>query len=80
MKNYLFVAALLAAACWSVASKPMESVERYNVVLVHGAADRWQGLDCDYVDSLYSEAYGYKDDVVLDSNTCVTDEKDNDDD
>ena len=47
MKKYAFVAALVAATCWSIASKPMESVDRYNVVLVHGAADRWQGLDCD---------------------------------
>lgn len=76
MKKYAFVAALVAATCWSIASKPMESVDRYNVVLVHGAADRWQGLDCENADTSYSAAYGYKEDVVLDSSTCVQNEKD----
>jgi hypothetical protein len=26
--------------------KPMESIERYNVILVHGAADSESGMDC----------------------------------
>lgn len=47
MRNYMFIAVLLTAICWSFASNPVESVDRYNIVLVHGAADRWQGLDCD---------------------------------
>ena len=48
----------------------MESVGRYNIVLVHGAADRWQGLDCEDADSAYKEAYNEKINVVLDSSTC----------
>ena len=28
-------------------ASPMENAEKYNIVLVHGAADRWQGLDCE---------------------------------
>lgn len=27
-------------------AKPMESFERYNIILVHGAADSLQGIDC----------------------------------
>ena len=29
-----------------VFSGPMESLTNYNVILVHGAADRWGGMDC----------------------------------
>jgi hypothetical protein len=36
MKKILIAALLLAVFCWSI-PKPMESVENYNIVLVHGA-------------------------------------------
>lgn len=36
---------------------PMESIERYNIILVHGAADSLSGMDCEASD-LY-EAYLY---------------------
>ena len=29
-----------------VCAKPMESIERYNIILVHGAADSLSGVDC----------------------------------
>ena len=77
MKKYAFVAALVAATCWSVASKPMESVDRYNVVLVHGAADRWQGLDCEKGNPKtgddYEEAYNTRNGVVTDLSSCRPD-------
>ena len=57
-------------------ASPMENVEKYNIVLVHGAADRWQGLDCDNGDldgDAYGYAFEYNTPVVLDSSTCVLD-------
>ena len=46
MKKKIIALFALALANSLYASWPMESVDRYNIVLVHGAADRWQGLDC----------------------------------
>ena len=53
----------------------MESVDRYNIVLVHGAADRWQGLDCENGNggNQYTEAYRNQQGVVTDSSTCHLD-------
>ena len=36
MKKILIVALLLAVNCWSI-PKPMESIENYNVMLLHDA-------------------------------------------
>jgi len=38
-----FLSFLIASVC---ATKPMESIKNYNVILVHGAADMRSGLDC----------------------------------
>lgn len=40
-------------------AKPMESIERYNIILVHGAADSLSGMDCGASD--LEEAYSYYD-------------------
>lgn len=34
----------------SIYAKPMESIERYNIILVHGAADSLSGVDCEASD------------------------------
>lgn len=47
MKKKIIALFALALANSLYASWPMESVDKYNIVLVHGAADRWQGLDCE---------------------------------
>lgn len=44
MKKILIAALLLAVFCWAI-PKPMESVENYNIVLVHGAYDAGQTLN-----------------------------------
>lgn len=45
MKNvFIIVPALFVCA---VLAKPMESIDRYNIILVHGAADSLSGMDCD---------------------------------
>jgi hypothetical protein len=44
MKKMLSVSLCMAVWCWS--AKPMESIENYNMILVHGAADMRSGLDC----------------------------------
>ena len=46
-KIILFLLLTLGFVNVLFAAWPMESVDRYNIVLVHGAADRWQGLDCE---------------------------------
>ena len=33
-----------------ILAKPMESIERYNIILVHGAADSLSGVDCEASD------------------------------
>ena len=77
MKKKIIVLFALVLANSLYASWPMESVDRYNIVLVHGAADRWQGLDCDNGDpwtgKVYGESYESKDGVVTDSSTCHLD-------
>ncbi len=44
-----------------IIGKPMESIERYNVILVHGAADSLSGMDCTAKD-LYDAYLYYKPD------------------
>lgn len=43
MKNFIIVLLVVVNACWSV-PKPMESVEKYNIVLVHGAYQADKGI------------------------------------
>ncbi len=43
MKKKIIALFALVLANSLYASWPMESVDKYNIVLVHGAADRWQG-------------------------------------
>lgn len=49
-----YIALITFSICFG---KPMESIERYNIILVHGAADSLSGMDCKAND-LY-EAYSY---------------------
>ena len=61
-KIILFLLLALGFVNVLFAAWPMESVNRYNIVLVHGAADRWQGLDCEngFDDKKYKESYEYR--------------------
>ena len=54
MKKILIAALLFAVFCWSV-PKPMESVENYNIVLVHGAyqADKGEPVRNSSLDEAY---------------------------
>ena len=56
--KYVF-AIVLALFVGVVYAKPMESIERYNIILVHGAADSLSGMDCEASD--VEEAYAYYD-------------------
>lgn len=40
-----------------ILAKPMESIERYNIILVHGAADSLSGMYCKAPD--LKEAFAY---------------------
>lgn len=40
---------------FAMSAKPMESILDYNVILVHGAADSHQGLDCENGNVNHSE-------------------------
>lgn len=56
MRFFLLVWGLTVAFALA---KPMESIERYNVILVHGAADSLSGMDCSAAD--LKSAYSYYD-------------------
>ena len=43
MKKIIIVLFVIASACWAV-PKPMESIENYNVMMVHGAYSACQGF------------------------------------
>jgi len=62
MSRFLTFLSFLSALAW--ATKPMESIKNYNVILVHGAADMRSGLDCK--DSV-REAYDYVPKILRDS-------------
>jgi len=62
MSRFLTFLSFLSALAW--ATKPMESIKNYNVILVHGAADMRSGLDCkepigeanDYVPKIFRDS------------------------
>ncbi len=48
MKRFLLVIVVMTMLVYA---KPMESIERYNIIiLVHGAADSLSGVDCEAYD------------------------------
>jgi hypothetical protein len=47
MKKLLMVVVVMTMLVYA---KPMESIERYNIILVHGAADSLSGVDCEASD------------------------------
>lgn len=47
MKKLLMVVVVMTMLVYA---KPMESIERYNMILVHGAADSLSGVDCEASD------------------------------
>lgn len=49
MKKSIILLLAIASMCWSI-PKPMESIENYNVMMVHGAADSLSGVDCEASD------------------------------
>ena len=50
MNKNIIVLFVLAWASVLWAALPMENIGRYNVVLVHGAADSLSGVDCEASD------------------------------
>lgn len=47
MKRFLLVIVVMTMLVYA---KPMERIERYNIILVHGAADSLSGVDCEASD------------------------------
>ena len=47
MKRFLLVIVVMTMLVYA---KPMKSIERYNIILVHGAADSLSGVDCEASD------------------------------
>ena len=47
MKRFLLVIVVMTMLVYA---KPMESIERYNIILIHGAADSLSGVDCEVSD------------------------------
>lgn len=44
MKNIIVLVFVAFVLCWSI-PKPMESIEKYNVMLVHGAYESGKGIE-----------------------------------
>ena len=44
MKNILLFVFVFIISCWAV-PKPMESVENYNILMVHGAYESGKGIE-----------------------------------
>lgn len=44
MRKFIIVLLVIVNACWSI-PKPMESIEKYNVMLVHGAYESGKGIE-----------------------------------
>ena len=44
MKKLLFILFLFATSGWTI-PKPMESIEKYNVMLVHGTYESGKGIE-----------------------------------
>ena len=44
MKKLFALVLFFAVGCWSV-PKPMESIEKYNVMLVHGTYESGKGIE-----------------------------------
>ena len=63
--KYVF-AIVLALFVGVVYAKPMESIERYTIILVHGAADSLSGMYCEAPD--LEEAFAYYKSAEDDSN------------
>ena len=77
MKKKIKILFFLALANVLWAALPMENVGRYNIILVHGAADRWGGMDCENGEratgNYYKEAFGDRQGVVSDQSSCRPD-------
>ena len=77
MNKNIIVLFVLAWASVLWGALPMENVGRYNIVLVHGAADRWGGMDCENGEratgNYYKEAYEDRQGVVSDLSSCRPD-------
>jgi hypothetical protein len=60
MKKMFYLATVLFNVFMAISyCKPMESIDNYNVVLVHGAGGSKYGMDCVNSDSVYLEANKY---------------------
>ena len=44
------ICCIVSIALSLILAKPMESIERYNIILVHGAADSLSGVDSEASD------------------------------
>lgn len=61
MKKFIALLTAFASVCWSI-PKPMESIENYNVLMVHGAYGWNKGFIWPHMSEDYWEdSYGYED-------------------
>lgn len=61
MKKFIALLTAFASVCWSI-PKPMESIENYNVLMVHGAYGWNKGFIWPHMSEDYwEESYGYED-------------------
>ena len=61
MRKFIIVLLVIVNVCWSV-PKPMESIENYNVLMVHGAYGWNEGFIWPHMpEDYWKDSYGYED-------------------
>ena len=75
MRNIAVLAMIVACYCGVLsAAKPMETLERYNVVLVHGAAPENQGFGSERRETI-KDAWNTRNDFIFSKRDSTQDKK-----
>lgn len=75
MRNIAVLVIVVTCYCGMLsAAKPMETLERYNVVLVHGAAPENQGFGSE-CDATIKDAWNTRNDFIFSKRDSTQDKK-----
>ncbi len=75
MRNIAVLAIVVACCCGVLsAAKPMETLNRYNVVLVHGAAPESQGFGSECSETI-KDAWNTRNDFIFSKRDSTQDKK-----
>ena len=75
MRNIAVLAMIVACCCGVLsAAKPMETLSRYNVVLIHGAAPENQGFGSECSETI-KDAWNTRNDFIFSKRDSTQDKK-----